>query len=115
MRLLIHVCTCTPVCIINYTLCVHPQGYELIRSVESEDQKVRYIYCEEFSKVIVAVVQHYLVKISQHIPEYVHNLEKTCMLLNNIHALRIDIQELFNVMGGQEVRQTTDSTVTATS
>ena len=80
------------------------KGYELIHSLESQDQQVRYIHYEEFSKVIVEVVQHYIVKISQHIPEYIHDLEKTCMLLNNLHALRVDIQEMFNVMGGQEVR-----------
>lgn len=81
----------------------HTQGYELIRSLQSEDQQVRFIYYEEFSKVIVEVVQHYIVKVSQHIPEYEADLEKTCMLLNNLHALRINIQDLFNIMGGQEV------------
>ena len=79
------------------------QGYELIHSLQSEDLEVRDIYYEEFSKVIVDVVQHYIVKVSQHIPEYVNDLQKTCMLLNNLHALRVNIQEMFNVMGGQEV------------
>ena len=49
------------------------------------------------------VVQHYIVKISQHIPEYEADLGKMCMLLNNLHALRINIQDMFNVMGGEEV------------
>ena len=81
----------------------HIQGYELISSLQSEDQQVRYIHYEEFSRVIVEVVGHYIEKVCQHIPAYETDLGKMCMLLNNLHALRINIQDLFNVMGGEEV------------
>ena len=81
----------------------HMQGYELISSLQSEDQQVRYIHYEEFSNVIVEVVGHYIEKVCQHIPAYDTDLGKMCMLLNNLHALRINIQDLFNVMGGEEV------------
>ena len=79
------------------------QGYELISSLQSEDQQVCFIHYEEFSKVIVEVVGHYIEKVCQHIPTYDMDLGKMCMLLNNLHALRINIQEVFNVLGGEEV------------
>jgi hypothetical protein len=53
----------------------------------------------------VEVVGHYIEKVCQHIPAYDTDLVKMCMLLNNLHALRINIQDMFNVMGGEEVKQ----------
>ena len=82
----------------------HTQGYELISSLQSEDQQVRYVHYEEFSRVIVEVVGYYIEKVCQHIPTYETDLGKMCMLLNNLLALRINTQDLLIVMGGEEVR-----------
>ena len=82
---------------------IHTQGYGLIHSFQSEDQQVHHIHCEEFSMILVKVIRHYIVKVSQHIPEYETDLEKTCMLLNNLHALRVNIQDMFSMMGGEKV------------
>ena len=71
-------------------------------------------------------MQHYIDKVSRYIPECVDNLEKVCvkgrrdmyqdlflscadpplqvcMLLNNLQALRVNVQTLFEGMGGAEV------------
>ena len=79
------------------------QGYEKIINLHSEDQEVNHMYNEELSRVTVEVVQYYIEKISQHLQLPNSDLEKMCLLLNNLHAMRINIQDVFIVMGGEEV------------
>ncbi len=56
------------------------------------------------TQVICAVVQEYVDKVSECMPEIVSDLETACMLLNNIQALRVNVEILYGEMGGDKVR-----------
>ena len=75
----------------------------MIHSFQLEDQQVHHTHCEQFSEILVRIIRHYIVEVSRNIPEYEADLEKICMLLNNLHALRVNVQDIFTMMGGEKV------------
>jgi len=81
------------------------EGLGLIKSLEpqSGDPDIMFEYFYEFALVLRNVVQHYVDLISMHIPECIEDLKKACMLLNNLQALRVNVQSLYEEIGGAEV------------
>ncbi len=49
------------------------------------------------------MVQEYVDKVSQYMPECVSDLGTACMLLNNLQALRSNVELLYRDMGGDTV------------
>ena len=51
------------------------QELNLIKDLELEDKLVRMDQYEDFAKVIRTMVQHYVDKVSTHVPQYIGDLK----------------------------------------
>lgn len=79
------------------------QGYDMLYSLESNNAELNHQYHYEFSLMIRNVLQHYLDTTAGYFPQAVEDsLHKACMLLNNLHVLRQNLQDLYGVMGGEK-------------
>ena len=70
-------CVCVCVCVRLHVLLMntHSQGFEFVQSLELEDEAVRMNQYEDFAKVIRTMVQHYVDKVSTHVPQYIGDLK----------------------------------------
>lgn len=58
---------------------------------------------KRFAKTIVKVLIGYNDVLKKEFPKYVEQDKKACILMNNIQQLRIQLEKLFESMGGEKV------------
>ena len=85
------------------------QCLDIINKLECPDPEVVKRYMKRFAKTIVKVLIGYTDIVKKEFHKYVNEERKACVLMNNIQQLRIQLEKLFESMGGEKVNLTINS------
>src|SRR6218665_686701 len=88
------------------------QCFEVINKLECPDPEVVKRYMKRFAKTIVKVLIGYTDIVKREFGSYVLDERKACVLMNNIQQLRIQLEKLFESMGGEKLEQDTSIILT---
>lgn len=107
------------------------QGFEVVNDIEADNIHAKHQHFHHLALVVRAVVRLYVDRVATHLPECVGDLQKVSggkfslgvvvamvmccyvslavsslqasLLLNNLQALRVSVQALYEEMGGSKV------------
>ncbi|KAM7341198.1 uncharacterized protein ACRADG_012187 isoform 3-T3 [Cochliomyia hominivorax] len=81
------------------------QCFDVVSKLECPDPEIWKRYMRRFAKTIVKVLIAYADIVKKEFPEHMKDERIACILMNNIQQLRVQLEKMFESMGGDKLEE----------
>ncbi|XP_070502890.1 uncharacterized protein unc-13 isoform X9 [Chironomus tepperi] len=81
------------------------QCFDVVSKLECPDPDIWRRYMKRFAKTVVKVLLSYVEIVKIDFPEQMKDERIACVLMNNIQQLRIQLEKMFEQMGGEKLEE----------
>ncbi|KAF0314119.1 Protein unc-13 B [Amphibalanus amphitrite] len=81
------------------------QCFDVVSKLETPDPEIWKRYMKRFARTIVKVLLAYADITKKEFPNYVQDEKTACILMNNIQQLRVELEKMYNQMGGESLEE----------